>query len=113
MRLPREARVFVHHRFGRSDEGSFELGNQQKSEQQLWEVSHGESELTWHDQTPHGVRVSNRTLCQDSRRLQATGPGDETAEERPVDGRHTEKAKIQNREAEVHHQVTPEERGGG
>lgn len=113
VRLSREARVFVHHGFGRWDEGCFELGSQQKSEQQLGEASDGESELTWHNQTPHGVRVSNRALCQDSPRLQATGPGEETAEARRVDGRHAEKAEIQTREAEVHHRVTPEERGGG
>lgn len=106
VRLSREARVFVHHGSGRLGEGWFELGDQQKSEQQLWEVSDGESELRWHDQTPHGVRGSNRTLCQDSRRSQA-------AEERRVDGRRTEEAEIRNREAEVHHQVSPEERGGG
>lgn len=107
VRLSREARVFVHHRCGRWDEGCFELGDQQKSEQQLGEASDGESELTWHNQTPHGVRVSNRALCQDSPRLQATGPGDETAEGGRVDGRHAEKAEIQTREAEVHHRVTP------
>lgn len=63
VRLSWEARVFVHHCFDRFNRSWFEFGNRRKSEEQLQEVRDGESEVRRHNQSPHGVMLSNRKLC--------------------------------------------------
>lgn len=64
----------------------------------------GESELMWHNQSPHGVILSNRKLCQESQLLQATGPG--KMEERRVDRRQARNTEMQKSKTKAHRQVT-------